>query len=392
MAKKVLFVFHNATRTGAPILLFSFLKWFRANAGIPFLILVVEGGALQPDLAELASVWVWKRQLYGKRGLVGSAVHRFGLAGLSERMRHSVVAKRLADENIGLIYSNTAANGEVLDALAGLRCPVICHVHELEFSIRHYRSGLENFRKVVQHTHHYIAASQAVKDNLVRNHGISEKAVDVIHGFLPHQSHLAANEKSAERRLREQLNIPEKAFIVGASGSTLWQKGPDLFVQLAHRLSQRPGKYPVHFLWVGGKTQGREVGSLLHDVKNLGLGERIHFIGAKSNPLDYFGLFDVFALVSREDSFPLVMLECASLGKPIVCFAGSGGATEFVDDGCGSVVPYLDIEAMAERIWRLLESTSLRKTLGEEAAQKVHERHDILVTAPKIVKIMERFL
>jgi glycosyltransferase involved in cell wall biosynthesis len=62
--------------------------------------------------------------------------------------------------------------------------------------------------------------------------------------------------------------------------------------------------------------------------------------------LKYFAAFDVFALVSREDPFPVVCLEAASLGKPIVCFNSSDGEKEFVENDCGFVVPDLDIEIM----------------------------------------------
>ena len=113
------------------------------------------------------------------------------------------------------------------------------------------------------------------------------------------------------------------------------------------------------------------MGALRSDLRLLALEDRVHFVGNKPNPLDYSSLFGVFALVSREDAFPLVMLEAASLGKPIVCFADSGGATEFVNNSCGFVVPYLGIEAMAAKVLELLESVSLRRSLGEQAAKKV---------------------
>ncbi|MDH6063711.1 hypothetical protein, partial [Umezakia ovalisporum] len=40
-----------------------------------------------------------------------------------------------------------------------------------------------------------------------------------------------------------------------------------------------------------------------------------------------------------------VCLEAASLGKPILCFDKAGGEPEFVEDDCGFIVPYLDLDA-----------------------------------------------
>jgi glycosyltransferase involved in cell wall biosynthesis len=99
---------------------------------------------------------------------------------------------------------------------------------------------------------------------------------------------------------------------------------------------------------------------------------------------------DVFALTSREDPYPLVCLEAAALGKPIVCFAGAGGAPEFVEQDCGFVVPYFDVTAMAGRIASLLESADCRIKMGAAARRKVAERHDISVAAPRILEIIER--
>ena len=97
-------------------------------------------------------------------------------------------------------------------------------------------------------------------------------------------------------------------------------------------------------------------------------------------------------MVSREDPFPLVCLETATLGKPVICFADAGGMPEFVENDSGFVVPYLDIEAVAERILELYANPSLREEMGASAARKVRERHDILTSAPNIVEIINKVL
>lgn len=365
LTPKVLFISHDALRAGAPIVLLNLLKWFKANTDIPFEILLKDGyGELGPEFEALAPVIAWNES-----GPVNAKEH-------------------LEQANIGLIYSNTITNGEVLAALSNLKCPVISHVHELEYWIN-YRVEPENLKQVQKYTHHYIVVSQAVKQNLVENLKISEDKIDVVYEFIPTtQSGLSQK----QNRIRQQLNIPQEAFVVGACGTTDWRKGPDLFIQLTRAVYQRQPEKPVHFVWVGGESEGPDFGALWHDVKRTGLGEYIHFVGKRPNPLDYFATFDVFAMVSREDPFPLVNLEAALLGKPIVCFDGSGGSKEFVESDCGFVVPYLDIETMADRLIDLLNSPELRQRFGQQAVKKVRERHDVAIAAPKLVGIIERFL
>jgi glycosyltransferase involved in cell wall biosynthesis len=403
---KVLFISHDARRHGAQILLLHFLRWFKANTSIAFEIVLKGDGELRSEFEALAPVTLWnekealtdmvrrlKLEPYAKR-----AVSSLRLAPLKERLRgrsrHRAIAEngelfreRFRDAKFDLIYSNTGTNGKVLEALSGLNCPVVCHVHELEYCLS-YQTERDNTEQVRRHANHYIAVSQAVKENLVRQLHVSEDQIDVVHEFIPTESQIHLG---CPANLRRQLGIEERSIIVGASGTTDWRKGPDLFIQLAKSVHSRRELPPVHFVWVGGEKEGPAFAALWHDVVHAGLEQVVHFTGAVSNPLEYYALFDVFVLTSREDPFPLVNLEVASLAKPIVCFAGSGGAKEFVEDDCGFVVPYLNIEAMADRVVELIESPALRNRLGDAGAHKVRERHDVAKLAPRLLGVIERF-
>jgi glycosyltransferase involved in cell wall biosynthesis len=375
----VLFISHDAYRTGAPMVLLHFLKWFKANTSIPFIILLKDAnGELREEFEELAPVMTWSQSSLEK---ANEAV----IDSIREHLGHT---------HIGLIYSNTITNGKVLAGLSNLHSPVICHVHELEYWIDH-KIEPDNMRLVKEHTHHYIAVSQAVKHNLIENVKIPEEKIDVVHEFIPTQYEL--EDQSAEpERIRNRLKIPKDALVIGACGTPDWRKGSDLFIQLARSVLRRPLDRPVHFIWVGGevgrKNGGPKLAALMYDVKRAHLEKHIHFVGNQSDPLNYFATFDVFVLVSREDPFPIVNLEAASLGKPIVCFDGSGGAPEFVEEDCGFVVPYLDLDAMADRVVELLRHPELKQRLGQQAARKVRERHDVTTAAPKILNIIQRFL
>lgn len=371
---KVLFISHDDFRAGASLLLLQFLKWLKVNSDISFEILLkVVYGDLVDDFQALAPVMIWSE----KPDHDPTTTHR------------QAVVEHLRQANIGLVYSNTFTNGKVVEALSELHCPTICHVHELEFWITH-RTEPGNNKKVIQHTQHYIAVSQAVKENLISNLKIPHNTISLVYEFVSTQ-HDHLNPSRRHHQIRRQLHIPDSALIVGACGTTDWRKGVDLFIPMARSVRQQSGK-SVHFVWVGGDHQGPNFAALWHDIKNAGLAECVHFIGPKPNPLDYFSTFDVFALVSREDPFPLVVLEAASLGKPTVCFDRSGGAQEFVEDDCGFVVPYLDLQAMSSKIGKLLDSYELRHRLGQKALEKVRLRHDLRVAAPQLLRVVENFL
>lgn len=383
MQKEILFISHDASRTGAPILLLQFLRWFKQNTDIPFRIILRNGGELESEFAELAPTLVFQQKLRNK---IFNRIRR-RLIPHDPRLR---LKKWLNGCSIRLVYSNTATNGTLLELLSFLDCPVISHIHELEYVIKYF--GIEAFEKNKKQTTHYIACAEAVKTNLVDNHNISLPDITVVHEFIPVASQHYPLAAKKQKILHRELNLKDNLFIIGASGTTDWRKGVDLFIQLAYIVKRKINNVEIHFVWVGGRCEGIQYLALEHDLAKAGLTDIVHFIGSKPNPLDYFSSFDLFVLTSREDPYPLVCLEAASLGKPVICFDQAGGEPEFVENDCGFIVPYLDLDAMADKIIELYQDSHLCRQLGENAARKVGDRHDIQTTAPKILEVMQQYL
>jgi glycosyltransferase involved in cell wall biosynthesis len=127
-------------------------------------------------------------------------------------------------------------------------------------------------------------------------------------------------------------------------------------------------------------------------MEEAGVSDSVQWTGEVANPLDYFACFDAFALVSREDPFPLVCLEAALLEKPVICFAGAGGAPELVEEDSGFVVPYLDLNAMADKLLLLSENEELRRKMGACGAVKVRNRFSLDVMAPRLYHLIDGLL
>lgn len=368
MQRKILFISHDATRTGAPIIFLHLLRWFRKNTSLSFEILLKDGGPLEEEFRSLGSTHLidWNS------------------TSLEPSIKENCLMN-LAKKDFNLIYSNTIVNGQILKLLARADCPIISHVHELEYRIRH-QTKPDIISGVTACTDKYIAVSKAVKENLVNNLDIPEEMIEVIYEFLP--TKVRSPDSRICENIRKNLGIPPGSLIVGACGTSDWRKGPDLFIQLALLLHRNFGD-AVHFCWLGAQLGTPEFTALEYDVKKAHLDGYVHFIGPQKNTQDYFSLFDVFVSVSREDPFPLVNLEAATFGKPIVCFDNSGGAREFVENDCGYVVDYLNLPDMCARATELLKTPELRSRMGDQAMRKVQQNHDVSVVAPKILKLME---
>ena len=78
-------------------------------------------------------------------------------------------------------------------------------------------------------------------------------------------------------------------------------------------------------------------------------------------------------MTSREDPFPLVNLEAAISGVPIICFEKSGGSPEIIDDSSGFVVPYGDTQEMSSIILEVKKSPKkyVKKVLIKKSAKDI---------------------
>jgi len=393
--KKILFIGHDATRTGAPYVLLHLLRWLRANTSIECRLLLKTGGKLESEFAKVSQVAV----LYSgevKENIVTKWLRYYGGRRDPDAKYLARFKRELISEGVDLIYSNTASNGDIVASFAEVGCPIITHVHELEY-VLDFALGPEKTRLMKESTSHYIAVSERVKRNLIENHSIPENKVDLVYEFIPAQIVNSDHKTTVRRQIRQELGIPPEDFVVGGSGTIDWRKGHDLFIQLASLMSRLRVNRPIWFVWLGGRLDGNMYNrtmyhQICHDVKLLGLENSVRFIGPRDDAVSYIGAFDVFVLTSREDPFPLVCLEAASMEVPIVCFDKAGGACELVENDSGFVVPYLDLAAMADKASALLNSEELRLRYGRQGANKVRRLYNVEVVAPKILEIIQRFI
>jgi len=391
---KILFITHDASRTGAPIVLLHLLEWLKKNTSITPFVLMKDGGELENEFNSLAETEIWNREPLRERGRIKKAatntkiINKYSVK-LFKMYHQNKVVTTLNDFQPDLVYANTVVTSDIgLKLSTSLNCPLLCHVHELETAINRY-FGKEKFLKIKHSVDYYIAVSNAVSQNLFVNHKIQENKIRKINPFIPALKN--ASEPKSKNSKRVELSIPQDAIVIGGCGTLDWRKSPDLFIHVANEVTKKNPNKNVYFVWVGGVTKGNEYLQLIYDINKLKL-KNVLFIGTKDNPLEYFKIFDIFLLTSREDPYPLVCLEAASLSTPIVCFDGAGGMPEFVQQGCGMVVPFLDLNKMSEAVSALVQDDKLRTEIGRIACDKVIEQHDIEASSKKIVEFVKEII
>ena len=246
---------------------------------------------------------------------------------------------------------------------------------------------------IERETTHYLTVSSPVTRHLVERWGIDPARIGHAAGVIdlpPPPPQRSVGE------IRAEIGAVEGDLVVATAGTVDWRKAPDLFLALAQGVRRRLDRRVI-FVWLGGGPASPVWDAAQADLARAGLDDRVRFVGEQGAPFDWLAAMDLFVLPSREDAYPLVCLEAASLGVPTVCFA-TGGISDFVappgEELAGAVVDYPDLGAFAEAVVSLLVDEPERRRRGEVARQRVSRDHAVAVAGRQLVadlyEVLER--
>lgn len=381
--KRILFISHEASVSGATHVLLYLMEWIIANTGAEVSVLLKEDGPAREKFEKICRVYLYEpAQPTFKNKFIAFLYRKFIWKSRLSNNRRRLLAE-LSRGKFDLIYANTVGVGGILDFLRPLQCKAVTHVHELQFVIEYV--GAEIIKQVVNNTQLYICACDEVKDNLVENLKIDGSQI-VILPELVDFAKIDAGYKTSN--IRERLGIAPGSFVIGASGSVEWRKGADLFVEVAIQVITKVPS--AHFVWVATPRASEMMPRLQFDIKKAGLEERVHFLGHFEDPYPYFRTFDLFLLTSREDPYPLVCIENLYLNKPVICFEGSGGAVSLVARyQAGRAVPYLNTALMAQGVMEYIQGAWPPPTID---TAKLRSEHSVENVAPEIFRNIQKIL
>lgn len=315
--------------------------------------------------------------------------------GLNLRLKQRLLKKALIElkssllsENIGLIFANTIASSAAYRQLDFLSAPTVLFAHELEMSIQKY-SDSNDMAYLMSRADHLIVVSKAVAAYFQKTYHYPENRISTFQ-IIDTPLILKKIEEGRKVDIRQKMGLPAEAILIGGCGHAEWRKGNDVFMLVAKQVIKHFVDRPVYFIWVGMREDSELYTVQRFDAERMGVADRIIHIGLTPHVFDYLSQLDVFALTSREDPYPLVVLEAALAEVPIVCFEKAGGAPELVEEDAGFVVPYLDEVEMSRKISQLIDDKELRIRMGKNAKNKVLERHPTDRSVKQVVEIIKQ--
>lgn len=325
-----------------------------------------------------------------------------------------VAAGCASDEVLFMEYSSKAIRGLKLGAIRDLR--KIAASRNFSFCIAHRFKpiyiALLGTRLPVIGVHHafsdYKRGSRKLFAGLFGKRlsllGVSDAVRDDMRACLPkwpaqriqtlyNRIDLEALQASQLSRAeaRTELGLPADAWIVGNVGRLHPDKDQATLLRgFAAAVAQLPHGSQLAILGTG--RLDKDLKSL---ARELGIADRVLFLGQVPEARRYFRAFDVFALSSDHEPFGMVLLEAMAAGVPLLATA-CGGAKEVVE-GVGILFPLGDVEHLAQGLQHLAAMDEhQRRVCAELMSDRLRERfsdravRDVFWRLPQVTELTAR--
>lgn len=361
----VLVVFHDATRTGAPVLGWNLLRELGERYDVVAMLL--DGGELAPDIEDVAAATI--------------AIERNALIDAYEAEHF---ASRI-QEAYRPVYAvaNSAATYPLASTLERAGTPVVALVHEFASSMRPKGVLSEFFGSVSE----VVFPAEIVADSMRREYadllGREHRVIPQGQSVLPpgededppaRITPLGPDGVDAdlpESTVAEFLDSLEQgAVVVIGAGTIAPRKGIEFFVQTAALAAGIAPETPIRFAWIGHRVAGFQwyVEELWEQVTRSRADDRVTFLAPVSDLGPLYERADLFLLSSRLDPLPNVTIDAALMGVPVVAFDRASGFADWLladRDLARLVVPHLDVRAAAEVVADLATDDRKRASLGQ---------------------------
>lgn len=228
-----------------------------------------------------------------------------------------------------------------------------------------------------------VAIADEVAQSLERVYGV--RHVPLIPNGIPVERYALG--EGVRKSWREREGFDEDAFLLVSVARLSPQKD---HVTLIRAFSKAVSHQPnLHLLLVG---DGPLRPQLEAEVRGLGLGGKVHFLGVRTDVPEILAAADVFVLSSRWEGNPLSVMEAMAAGKPVISTA-VGGVPELVESGVtGFLVRPGDAQDLAQAIVRVAGDPDLRLRLGHAAHGEAKRRFDVRIMVERYEVLYEQLL
>lgn len=175
--------------------------------------------------------------------------------------------------------------------------------------------------------------------------------------------------------VRSELGLTDTEHLVVHVGNIRPLKGHTTLVAAAASLDSI--RKDIQIVSVGGEKTAGDLESIRAMASDLGVSERIRFLGRREDALAFIAACEVYVNPADVEGLPVTILEALALGRPVVA-TSVGGVPSIVRDGeTGMLVPPGDPDAIAQAIAWMIDHPETASAYGASGSALVKERHGI---------------
>jgi len=205
-----------------------------------------------------------------------------------------------------------------------------------------------------------VVVSRSLADQYVSTYGVNQSKLVVINNGFD-KSRIAPPSSEAIEEFRRQHNLQPSAPVVVAVGNVKEVKGYSFLIAAFARVLK---SVPDARLFIAGEdSQNKNLG-LLSLVTDLGVKDRVIFLGSFDNIALLFSVASLYVCSSLHEGFSLTTVEAMASQLSVVVTDCGGQADIVRDKADGLIVPIADSESLANAMIRLLTDSASAKKMG----------------------------
>ena len=258
-----------------------------------------------------------------------------------------------------------------------LRAKVVHTQHGMHVGSRGQRLVRRQLARLVDA---FVATSPAIAHEVRTAHEYAGDRIEVIENGV--RLDRFGPDLEARAAVRAELELPDDAFVIGTVGRIdEWKNQKMLLAAATPLLSEQ-----VRVVFVGDGPAEAELALAIARLPHPAWARMV----ARRDDLDrVLTAFDVFALSSRTDALPMVVLEAMATGLPVVATA-VGALPSVIEEGVTGYLVAVDEAELRERLRRLIADRDSARAMGARARGDALARHDAARMIDDYLRLYER--
>ncbi|WP_316842966.1 glycosyltransferase family 4 protein [Pedobacter gandavensis] len=321
MKKRILFITQDLGRTGSEMVLWYLLNNLDKDQYSIYVLCMKKG-----ELFDLLPDHIGKEIFYKSSPNWYKRAFRGLLKVLGKNAVAVQVDRIMRHFKADIWYVNTVVIPDVFEASKNYQVKVVTHVHELPGAFALIKG--QALKSIFSYSDVCIGCSEIVCEKIA---DFGHPDIRLQHSFIDASTIQVDADRIAQ--IKKKLGVLPGDFVWVVSGATSYMKGIDQVLPILEHFKDEP----IKIIWIG-KQLNTGLDFYVQHIAELKYPGKLLFTGALSE--DYYNYMSVangFLLLSREESFSLVMLEAAYLGIPIVAF-NIGIVPQFLQKEMGIVI------------------------------------------------------